>query len=605
MKKVVLMLLTAVVVITMTACQNKKKVDTPSSPSDITINTFESGYVTSSDSDASEATLPSYLTVSEESYTLPSVITTAPEITSEATTLSEEDFSDEPYRITDYEAIMYASSAVNIREKPDADSKRISHLNKGDEAHITGIVSNGWYRIKIKGNEYFVNGRYLSDYIEPDYEETTTAKTSKPEITTPKTESSEDDIHIEDPVDDDPDVQVENPGSTDEPTVSEIDDNPIVEQFTIPQGYSNYSALNYSTQKAMWFAYLDIDVMLANASESDFREQVSRAFINAKLIGCNTVYVHVRAFADAYYYSNLYPFAASYSGTAGVYPDYDPLRIMIDEAHNLGLSFHAWVNPMRTTTKKRFAEIDDRYAIKQWYNSDTTNGTYLVYDSDTGYYWLSPAYSAVRELICSGVAEIIANYNVDGIHIDDYFYPTTDKSFDKLAFQVSGRSDLYQWRRDTVSLLVSDIYSTVKSCNPTVEFGVSPQGNIDNNLNKLYADVEKWCSEPGYLDYITPQIYYGYKDKLPFDSTAEAWQSLVKSPHVKLVCGIAAYKVGINVEWSSGEMLARQTNYINNLPGYSGCAYYRYNSLFAEGTDVSSLMTSERTQLQQAIANLD
>ena len=260
---------------------------------------------------------------------------------------------------------------------------------------------------------------------------------------------------------------------------------------------------------------------------------------------------------------------------------------------------------MRTTTKKRFAEIDDRYAIKQWYNSDTTNGTYLVYDSDTGYYWLSPAYSAVRELICSGVAEIIANYNVDGIHIDDYFYPTTDKSFDKLAFQVSGRSDLYQWRRDTVSLLVSDIYSTVKSCNPTVEFGVSPQGNIDNNLNKLYADVEKWCSEPGYLDYITPQIYYGYKDKLPFDSTAEAWQSLVKSPHVKLVCGIAAYKVGINVEWSSGEMLARQTNYINNLPGYSGCAYYRYNSLFAEGTDVSSLMTSERNQLQQAIANLD
>ncbi len=604
MKKVILLLLTAVTLLTMTACQNKNKDKPQSSPSDITINTFESGYVPPSQSGGAEVTMPSYMTVSEESYIPAPTVTTAPEEIPAETTLSEDDSStDEPYTITDYEALMFANSSVNIREKPDADSKRISHLSKGDEAHITGIVSNGWYRIKIKGNEYFVNGRYLSDYIEPDYEETTTEKTTKPDED--KTEPNEDDIQIEDPVNEDPDVQIDDSPSIDEPTVDEIDENPITDDFTIPQGYSHYSALNYSTQKAMWFAYLDIDNMLANASESDFRGRIISAFFNAKLLGCNTVYVHVRAFSDAYYYSDFYPFAASYSGTAGVSPDYDPLKIMIDEAHNLGLSFHAWVNPMRTTTKKRFAEIDDSYAIKQWYNSDNTNGTYIVYDSDTGYYWLSPAYSAVRELICNGVAEIIANYNVDGIHIDDYFYPTTDKSFDKLAFQVSGRSDLYQWRRDIVSLLVSNIYSTVKSCNPTVEFGVSPQGNIDNNLNKLYADVEKWCSEPGYLDYITPQIYYGFKDKLPFDSTAEAWQSLVKNPNVKLVCGIAAYKVGVNVEWSSGEILAKQTNYINNLPGYSGCAYYRYNSLFAEGTDVSALMTSERTQLKEAIAYLD
>ena len=169
----------------------------------------------------------------------PPVITTAPEVTVEDTTFSEEDSSDEPYRITDFEALMYANSSVNIREKPDADSKRISHLNKGDEAHITGIVSNGWYRIKIKGNEYFVNGRYLSDYIEPDYEETTTVKTSKPEATDSETEPKEDDIQIEEPGDEDPDVQIDDNSNTDEPTVSEIDDNPIVEEFTLPQGYSN------------------------------------------------------------------------------------------------------------------------------------------------------------------------------------------------------------------------------------------------------------------------------------------------------------------------------------------------------------------------------
>ncbi len=599
--------ITAVLLIILTAagCSNNAKTDGDTVPPEITINTFGDAAIGSTSSYATEDTLPSYQTVSEETYQ--TIVTTAPPETSASEPTDSYESDDEPYRITDYEATMYASSAVNIREKPDADSKRISHLDKGEEAHITGIVSNGWYRIEIKGNEYFVNGRYLSDYIEPEYYEPTTKKPEETTAKKPETVPSdppEEDINIEEPTDEEPDIQIEEPDPTENPTVEENYGDPMEEQFVIPQAYTSYKAQNFSVQRAVWFAYLDLDTMIANASESDFRSKVINAFFNVKLLGCNTVYVHVRAFADAYYYSALYPFAASYSGTAGIAPDYDPLKIMIDEAHRLGLSFHAWINPMRTTTKKRFAEIDDNYMIKQWYNSDSTNGTYLVYDSDTGYYWLSPAYSAVRELICNGVAELVSRYDVDGIHIDDYFYPTTDKSFDKLAFKVSGRDDLAQWRRDTVSLLVSDIYRTVKACNPSVEFGVSPQGNLDNNINKLYADVEKWCSEPGYLDYITPQIYYGYNDKLPFDTTAEAWQSIVKLPNVKLVCGIAAYKIGTNAEWSSGNMLAQQTNYISGLGGYSGCAYYRYGSLFAQGTDDSSLLFSEMSRLQETIAIL-
>lgn len=599
MKKLIALAAVLLVVTVMTGCGNKKTDGEITSPSDITINTFGPvGTDSLPGSDATEDTLPFYQTVSEEP-TLP-VVTTTPAQTepSEPSDTSESN-DDEPYRITDYEATMYASSSVNIREKPDADSKRISHLDKGEEAHITGIVSNGWYRIKIKGEEYFVNGRYLSDYIEPEYTESTTKKTTKTEETkvTPAAEEPDDDISIDEVTTDEPDIQIDEPEPSDDPIVDENPDVPLVEEFFIPQGHSSYRALNYDTQKAVWFAYLDLDTMIANASEDEFRSKIMTAFANVRLMGCNTVYVHVRAFADAYYNSAFYPFAASYSGTAGVAPNYDPLELMIDEAHKIGLSFHAWINPMRTTTKKRFAEISDSYAIKQWYNSESANGTYIVYDSDTGYYWLSPAYSAVRELICNGVAEIVTRYKVDGIHIDDYFYPTTDKSFDKLAFSVSGRSDLAQWRRDTVSLLVSDIYSTVKACNSSVEFGVSPQGNLDNNINKLYADVGKWCTETGYLDYIVPQIYYGYKDKLPFDTTAETWQSIVSIPDIKLVCGLAAYKIGTNSEWSTGDMLARQTNYISRLSGYSGCAYYRYGSLFAEGTDDSSLLRSEKTRL--------
>lgn len=184
---------------------------------------------------------------------------------------------------------------------------------------------------------------------------------------------------------------------------------------------------------------------------------------------------------------------------------------------------------------------------------------------------------------------------------DDYFYPTTDKSFDKAAFNVSGWSDLGEWRREVISNLVSDIYSSVKACNKTVLFGVSPQGNMDNNRNKLYADIEKWCSSSGYLDYIVPQIYYGYSGKLPFDTTALEWQSIVTNPKVKLVCGIAAYKVGTTSEWKSGDMLYKQTSYIDSLSGYSGCAYYRYDSIFSP----DSYMKKEYKKFAQAVAALN
>ncbi len=490
--------------------------------------------------------------------------------------------TSEPYTITDYEALMYANASVNIRQLPDADSERIGHIDEGEEVLVTGIVSNGWYRVRIEGSEYYINGRYLSDYYEADIENeyTVSARDDEEENTTTATE----------PV----------TSATEESEEEVI----VIDEVELPDnvaGVNKYTALNYDTQKAVWFAYLDLDTMLANATKTSFKEAIREAFINVASIGCNTVYVHVRAFGDAYYYSNYYPFAASYSGTLGMAPDFDPLEIMIDEAHSLGLSFHAWINPMRTANERRFEEMSDSYILKRWYNSETTNGTYLVYDDEGGYYWLSPAYTAVRELICAGIAEIVANYDVDGIHIDDYFYPTTDESFDEAAFEASGYSDLAAWRRETVSQLVKDIYSTVKSCNESVLFGVSPQGNISNNLNKLYADVERWCAYDGYLDYIVPQIYYGYSGSLPFDEAANMWKQLVTNPNVDLICGIAAYKVGTTTEWSSGRMLSGQTEEARAL-GYDGCAYYRYSSLFTSGSDVSALITSEISGLISAIA---
>lgn len=518
-------------------------------------------------------------------YQTPATELTEPPLETQTTPTQSTYREDEPaeteYNITDYEAVMYANAAVNIREEPDADSERISLLDEGEEVLVTGIVSNGWYRIRIDGEEYYVNGRYLSDYYEADAEQEYT-----------------------EPAETEPAVTTQTTAETTRPATTTTEEEIVIDEIELPEDMTSvnkYTALNYENQKAVWFAYLDIDTMLSGATEEEFTREISEAFLNVRAIGCNTVYVHVRAFGDAYYFSNIYPFAAAYSGTIGVAPDFDPLEIMIDEAHKLGLSFHAWINPMRTANEKRFEEMSDNYMIKRWYDSDETNGTYLVYDDEGGYYWLSPAYTAVRELICSGIAEIVTRYDVDAIHIDDYFYPTTDASFDEAAFEASGYSDLASWRREIVSRLVADIYSTVKSCNSTVLFGVSPQGNVSNNLNKLYADVERWCAYDGYLDYVVPQIYYGYSGSLPFDEAAQQWRNLVTNPNVTLVCGIAAYKVGTTTEWSSGRMLSEQTEFAKAL-GYDGCAYYRYSSLFSTGSDVSNLITNEISGIINAMA---
>ncbi len=558
----------------------KDNIDPPSVTIE-TYNTFNTPATTTEPTTPS--TTPQVTTTPASSE---EITTTTPPTTQESVTVpSDDEPSLDDYVIADYESMMYANASVNVRALPDADSDRIGHLDEGEAVDVTGLVTNGWYRIKFKNGEYFVNGRYLSDTYEYEVttEATTTVTTTQTTVTTPTTTKTT--------------VTTTEPDYEYEYEYEIEDDVP-----NIFIGSNSYSALNYDVQKAVWLAYLDIDSMLLNATQEEFTSKFRDAMLRIASMGCNTVYVHVRAFGDAYYYSNYYSFTAAYSGTMGKRPSFDPLKIMVDEAHKLGLSFHAWINPMRTTTDKRYSEMSSDYTLKRWYDSKSTKGTYLVYDSSTKYYWLSPAYPAVRELICNGIAELVLNYNVDAIHIDDYFYPTTSSSFDKDAFKASGASDLTLWRRGVVSQLVSQMYATVKACNPSVLFGISPAGNISNNTDKYYADVITWCSSRGYMDYVVPQIYYNYGDKLPFDTTLIDWQNLVTEDSISLVCGIAAYKVGTTSAWSTGDVLKRQTDDVNSLQRYNGVAYYRYASIFLADSDVEDLMSKEISNLFMSIA---
>ncbi|MBQ5319139.1 MAG: family 10 glycosylhydrolase [Oscillospiraceae bacterium] len=398
-------------------------------------------------------------------------------------------------------------------------------------------------------------------------------------------------------------LQSESPPETTLQTTSET------EQVTAYYGTNSYNALNFREQKGFWITYLEYSSILKNKSESSFRKSIGNYFDNISDLGFNTVYVQVRAFGDAYYDSDLYPSGEQFDGTIGTSNNFDALQVMIDCAHERNLSIHAWINPMRLMYTSQLEAIDDNYPIKKWYDSNKYNGTYIVKSGDRWY--LNPAYSEVTDLIASGITEIAANYDVDGIQIDDYFYPTTDSSFDKSAYSASETDlSLSDWRIANVNRMVKKLYKAAHNANSSIVFGISPQGSVDNNYNQLYADVKTWCKSSGYCDYILPQVYFGFDNTaLPYADVIALWSSMVKSDDVKLVIGLAAYKIGAEDtyagkggknEWiNNDDIISRQMSLAESLSNYGGVAIYRYDSLFNPESSVAAQVDKEIKNIEK------
>lgn len=376
--------------------------------------------------------------------------------------------------------------------------------------------------------------------------------------------------------------------TTEQPSV------PIVP--TEPTGPNSYKTLNYSEVKGVWVSYIELAGLLSG-SESQFRNSLGNVYDNCVSLGINTVFVHVRSHGDAYYNSDYFPRTKYIGGS------YDPLPVMIDEAHKRGLSFQAWINPMRGCSVDDISR-ENGYPMYGWKDG----GTRLVKLND--YYYLNPAYDEVIDLISKGAEEIVANYDVDGLHIDDYFYPTTNESFDSAAFAESSYGSLSDFRFANCDKLVSSLYSAVKRANSTAIFGVSPQGNYKNNYTYMYADVEKWCTESGYLDYIMPQIYFGFKNSSqPYSEVLKQWDNIAAKRKVPLIVGLSPSKIGTEDTWggpdgkyewiNDKEILKRQFLEATEQVSYGGICLYSYQSMF--GDDVNSQVDAEVVALKAAM----
>ena len=360
------------------------------------------------------------------------------------------------------------------------------------------------------------------------------------------------------------------------------------------------TTVNTDEYKAFWFSYYDYTAYRAKYKKRNattFKKYFTQAVKKGKSLGMNCIIVHVRPFGDAMYKSKYFPRSKCISGKQGKNPGYDPLKIMTQVAHANGMKIEAWINPYRVASgSTNYKKLSTKNPARKWHNKKKTRRNVLAYKGSLYY---NPAKAQVRNLIVNGVKEIVENYDVDGIHMDDYFYPAFSSSnvnsaFDAKEYRAStmakGKQNIVSFRREQVNMLVKAIHSAVKSIDPSVTFGISPAGNIDNLTSRYsyYVDINKWLNSSDYVDYICPQIYWGFKHPYAkFDRVTNRWMNAAKSKKVKVYIGIAVYRAGHNIgagsaerrEWrSDANILKKQVQYARKK-GCDGFAFFDYQDL--------------------------
>ena len=285
----------------------------------------------------------------------------------------------------------------------------------------------------------------------------------------------------------------------------------------------------------------------ADAQRAELNDILDRAVA----AGLNTIIFHVRPAADAVYASSIEPWGAMLSGTQGINPGFDPLEYAVTQAHARGLELHAWVNPFRAGNTSDTLKLATNHVFN-------THRDYVrVYASNI---WLDPGEPAVRDYSMQVIKDIVARYDIDGIHADDYFYPyvVNDAAGKPIAFPDSatfarygGALTLGDWRRANIDAFVQRMYNEVHVIKPTLKVGISPFGiwrpgnpagvtGLDAYAS-IYADSRKWLQN-GWVDYLAPQLYWAIASTgQPFGALLDWW--IAQSAMGRHVWpGLAAYR---------------------------------------------------------------
>lgn len=325
-------------------------------------------------------------------------------------------------------------------------------------------------------------------------------------------------------------------------------------------------------------------------------------------LNMNAVFFQVRGMGDVLYPSNYAPWSRVLTGVQGKNPGYDPLKFAVEESHRLGLEFHAWFNPFRIDSNP------DSFN-KQAYINSLPNGSPLKANPDwivkyDKYQWINIGIPEAREYVINLILEVVKNYEINGVHIDDYFYPypVSGVEFpDSEAYIKYGQgyNSVADWRRDNVNKFVKELNSRIKATKSYVKFGVSPFGVWRNGTSiggtntkslsaydSLYADSRKWVIEE-WVDYIVPQVYWEFGNKsASYETVVDWWAKQVEGKKVQLYVGHAAYKNGGPIEygeaWANPQELPNQIRYGRANANVKGSVFFGLKDLKSNKLDIQN-----------------
>ncbi len=338
--------------------------------------------------------------------------------------------------------------------------------------------------------------------------------------------------------------------------------------------------------RAVWVATVDnIDWPSSkNLSVEEQKAEYIKLLDMHQQNGMNAVIVQIRPAGDAFYPSQYEPWSEFLTGKQGLAPTpfYDPLEFMIKETHNRGMEFHAWLNPYRAVFNMHKSSIAPTHPTKlhpEWF---------LVY-GDKKYF--NPALPEVREHTAKIVKDIVSHYDIDAIHMDDYFYPyrISGKEFpDQQSYLLYGNGmNKENWRRSNCDSIIKLLYETIRAANPRVKFGISPFGIWRNksqdpmgsetkggqtNYDDLYADILLWL-EKGWIDYVVPQLYWERGHKLADYNTLLEWWNQ-HSYGKQLFIGHGFYRAGTNPAWRNPNEIPKQIEAVRNYKTTQGSVYF-------------------------------
>ena len=328
----------------------------------------------------------------------------------------------------------------------------------------------------------------------------------------------------------------------------------FVLSFTMISSTSKFQDVSYaydSRMKAVWVSTV-FNIDWPSDSSKGNPEMQKREFVQMldklKSAGINTIMLQVRPESDAFYKSNINPWSRYLTGTQGKDPGYDPLAFAIKQCHERGMKLHAWFNPYRACI----------YSDKSSTSSNNPMNLHPEWVKKFNNKWYyDPGIPEVTQYIVDTVSEVVKNYNVDGVHFDDYFYP--GPAFpDQDTYNKYGSGNIDNWRRSNINNMVKRVRDAVHSIKPNVEFGISPAGiwrnkendpngsntNGGESYNKQYADTRYWIKN-GLVDYVVPQVYWRIgHPKADYETLIRWWSDQVKGTKVKLYIGEGIYKHG-------------------------------------------------------------